>query len=237
MNFCSKYTGGRRTVSARGPLNPHHLSCTDFLQAFGASTQAFSRPWYSRSVTACAAGLSRPQAARPRFLPVTAAAGGTGPEAPAAPASERTRGRGPGCSPPPAAPPLTCPVRVCRERKSSQSTSRVRRGLELRSGVLSLLLEELGSAAAAMTPSRQTPTAAASARPHPSLAGFVALRWRKTTASAFALRVRPTLSVWQTRTGTNQEQDSRARRVCGGLTVARWDLLVMFLEGRCGLEV
>lgn len=135
----------------------------------------------------------------------------------AVPASERTRGRGPGCSPPPAAPPLTCPVRVCRERKSSQSTSRVRRGLELRSGFLSLLLEELGSAAAAMTPSRQPPTAAESARPRPSLAGFVALRWRKTTAPPFAVRVGPTLSVWQTRTGTNQEQDSRARRECGWL--------------------
>lgn len=183
VNFCSKYTGGRRTVSARGPLNPHRFVCTDFLQAFGASTQVFSRSWYSRSVTACAAGLFGPQAAGPRLLPVTAAAGGlgipaagTGPEESAAPASERTRGKGPGCSPPPPAPPLTCPVRVCRERKSSQSTSRVRRGLELRSGFLSLLLEELGSAAAAMTPSRQPPTAAESARPCPSLAGFVALR-------------------------------------------------------------
>lgn len=61
--------------------------------------------------------------------------------------------------------------------------------------------------------------------PRPSLAGFVALRWRKTTASPLALRVGPTLSVWQTRTETNQEQDSRSRRECGGRTSARRDPL------------
>lgn len=119
-----------------------------------------------------------------------------------------------GMLPTPAAPPLTCPVRVCRERKSSQSTSRVRRGLELRSRFLSLQLEALGSAAAAMTPSQQPPSAAKTARPRPSRADCVALRWRKTTASYLDVRVGPTLSMWQTGTETNQEQGVWTRRFC-----------------------
>lgn len=53
--------------------------------------------------------------------------------------------------------PLTCPTRPCRERKISQSTSWERLGLQLRSRLLSPLLERLSSTAAAMTPSQATP--------------------------------------------------------------------------------
>lgn len=162
------------------------------------------------------------QAAGPRLLPVTAAASGlgipaagTGPEGSAAPASERTSVRGPGCSPP----HLHLPV-----PSGCAGNERVRRAPRGWGGGWSFAPGSSRCCLRNSAPQQQPwhlhgspqPRRRALA-PRPSLAGFVALRWRETTAPPFALRVGPTLSIWQTHTGTNQEQDSRPRRECGWL--------------------
>lgn len=70
-----------------------------------------------------------------------------------APASSKRRGRR-FPSPDSHGPSLTCPARVCRERKTSRSTSWERLGLQLGSRLLSPTPGRLCSAAAAMTPRR-----------------------------------------------------------------------------------
>ena len=72
---------------------------------------------------------------------------------------------------------LTCPARFCKERKTSQTMSRERLGLQLRSRLLSPMVGRLSSAAAAMTLSQAAPanTKVRSLPTPPSIA-FVAPR-------------------------------------------------------------
>lgn len=166
---------------ARNLLHPHHL-----LGIFWASFRRQDPSFLQTLAIKRAAGISRSQELGPGssgcHSPATAHQRHTPCQrGSATPASERTKGTRTGMlslptHPFPAAPPLTCLVRVCKERKTSQRTSRVRRGLEHCSRLLSLPLEELSSAAAAMTPSKQPPNHREQRSPHPSLADFVALR-------------------------------------------------------------
>lgn len=152
----------------------------------------------------------RPQAAGRRLLPRPQLFR-TGPrQASAAPASANgeKKGRGAGRFPYPSShrPPLTCPARVRRERKISQSTSWERLGLQLCSRLLSPMVGRLSSAAAAMTPSQAAPTTTeVRSRPHPLLLLLPSLgNDVKTVSLRAVLKSHP--FMWSTSTCTSQVQ-------------------------------